>query len=646
MNKITFENADIETNDVNLHVKFSEGLNIVCGKNEAGKSTLYTFLTNTFSQNGNQKGKAQITFAAGNEKYEVKFDKTTKKPETDEKTANFINSEIDKFYFREAFGITADELMFASKENDVKKSAFFKAVRDLSGETLTREEQIITKEFETMITANTNRIKKNSILDVLGKQIKEKEEKIPELYEKQKDLAIFKKNLEDIEEKIKNLKTEEAELSKALKKAETYEKFYNLKEKAQSVKNSLNEKLLNVTPDKYKELSEKFIVNETQIKSAEEALSECEIPEKPADEPPKSDVKIAACLLVAAVVSTVIGIFTNPVFGTAITFFLFAAALCVYLIYRNNLNRYTALHENFKSKKNEVEQKIASLKAKIDKLQNENDEITREFLNFENKTEIKFEKNSVGEKFAQICTICSEQKFLRQNFEEIENELKSFDFDETEEKPDKTVISDKLACLKDSLDEALKKKGEMKARIAGLTNCSSLTELKSEIKNLKDEYLNMTEHAVYLASMLKLLQKAKEKFNEEQINVREAEKFLKELTCGKYDKADAEKIEITDENGFSKKYDKLSRGTAEQFYLSLRLGYASNYEKNTKGKMPPPLLVDDAFVNFDKERTERAIGCLYDFSKTNQVIYFTCRGEEVCEVLDKAGMPDVTKIYI
>ncbi|MGN0193182.1 MAG: ATP-binding protein, partial [Candidatus Gastranaerophilaceae bacterium] len=174
----------------------------------------------------------------------------------------------------------------------------------------------------------------------------------------------------------------------------------------------------------------------------------------------------------------------------------------------------------------------------------------------------------------------------------------------------------------------------------------SLTELKSEIKNLKDEYLNMTEHAVYLASMLKLLQKAKEKFNEEQINVREAEKFLKELTCGKYDKADAEKIEITDENGFSKKYDKLSRGTAEQFYLSLRLGYASNYEKNTKGKMPPPLLVDDAFVNFDKERTERAIGCLYDFSKANQVIYFTCRGEEVCEVLDKAGMPDVTKIYI
>ena len=64
-------------------------------------------------------------------------------------------------------------------------------------------------------------------------------------------------------------------------------------------------------------------------------------------------------------------------------------------------------------------------------------------------------------------------------------------------------------------------------------------------------------------------------------------------------------------------------------YLALRLGFASNYSKDKitlmpNGKSDLPLIIDDAFVNFDINRTKNTLKCLEEFSKTNQVLYFTC----------------------
>ncbi|MBN2027288.1 MAG: AAA family ATPase [Actinobacteria bacterium] len=64
----------------------------------------------------------------------------------------------------------------------------------------------------------------------------------------------------------------------------------------------------------------------------------------------------------------------------------------------------------------------------------------------------------------------------------------------------------------------------------------------------------------------------------------------------------------------------LSRGTVDQIYLAARLALV----EIICGDRHPPLLLDDPFVTFDSGRLDRAMEVLKDFSRGRQVIIFTC----------------------
>ncbi|WP_410511786.1 AAA family ATPase [Paenibacillus sp. BR2-3] len=64
----------------------------------------------------------------------------------------------------------------------------------------------------------------------------------------------------------------------------------------------------------------------------------------------------------------------------------------------------------------------------------------------------------------------------------------------------------------------------------------------------------------------------------------------------------------------------LSRGTAEQLYLALRLALAETMTRQA----PLPLLFDDLFVNFDEHRLHAALTLLGDLSTSRQVVMMTC----------------------
>ena len=136
-----------------------------------------------------------------------------------------------------------------------------------------------------------------------------------------------------------------------------------------------------------------------------------------------------------------------------------------------------------------------------------------------------------------------------------------------------------------------------------------------------------------------LIISAKEKFNEKQPNLVCAKNYLSKITCGRYNEIDFENKTISGENIGEKDWDKLSRGTKEQLYLALRLGFAENFSNDINGNnnnLPDmPLIIDDAFVNFDKTRTGAILKCLEKISKNNQVFFFTCHTDNVKEILER-----------
>ena len=111
--------------------------------------------------------------------------------------------------------------------------------------------------------------------------------------------------------------------------------------------------------------------------------------------------------------------------------------------------------------------------------------------------------------------------------------------------------------------------------------------------------------------------------------------LMEKISNGKYSKVNFNneyglKVEI--ENGEYIDSNKLSIGTIDQLYLSLRL---SAMNEISEEKMP--IILDEAFAYYDNERLENILKFIYENYKNNQVLIFTCSDREK-EILNKLNI--------
>lgn len=117
---------------------------------------------------------------------------------------------------------------------------------------------------------------------------------------------------------------------------------------------------------------------------------------------------------------------------------------------------------------------------------------------------------------------------------------------------------------------------------------------------------------------------------------RRASEIFSELTGGRYRGVSVgEKMEITVWDGERNvQADRLSRGTLEQIYFSVRMAAAELLLEE-----PMPVLLDDTFAFYDEKRLESVLKWLS--SQKRQVIIFTCHKREQ-EILDKVSRNSVS----
>lgn len=108
-----------------------------------------------------------------------------------------------------------------------------------------------------------------------------------------------------------------------------------------------------------------------------------------------------------------------------------------------------------------------------------------------------------------------------------------------------------------------------------------------------------------------------------QLLNRRASEIFSELTAGKYRGIEAdERLEITTWDGERRiRAERLSRGTVEQIYFSVRMAAAELLQEE-----PMPLIFDDTFAFYDDKRLESALKWLS--RQDRQVIIFTCQRRE------------------
>lgn len=241
--------------------------------------------------------------------------------------------------------------------------------------------------------------------------------------------------------------------------------------------------------------------------------------------------------------------------------------------------------------------------------------------------------SNLDEKLREIQALIDKNEKTKYQIEVITkriNELKS--------KLSETIVEDmSIGKTRTDLENERRLLDEQRGKLYEIKNryqeFEGLVDLRNK-KNIEHNRLKDIVKIVYKKRLINnFIELAQQKQREQEPNLVSAENLLRFITGGKYVAVDFSTETIKAVDGEIKSCENLSRGTKEQVYLAFKLGYAQNYGADGKN-LRLPLIIDDAFVNFDKERLTNVLNALKEFSKTNQVLLFTCHKDYITNLID------------
>ncbi|WEG12040.1 AAA family ATPase [Pullulanibacillus sp. KACC 23026] len=170
---------------------------------------------------------------------------------------------------------------------------------------------------------------------------------------------------------------------------------------------------------------------------------------------------------------------------------------------------------------------------------------------------------------------------------------------------------------------------DLTVQIRQIEDDQSHAELIHQFELHRNQLNNEAKEWAIYKTALGLLIKAKETYKANRLPalVESAKEYFKLITDGKYIRLyyqETEGFSVEHEDGTLFRAEELSRGTAEQLYVSLRLALVDLFET----RVALPLIVDDGFVNFDQGRLNQMMVVLEKVAKNRQVLLFTCHSYE------------------
>jgi uncharacterized protein YhaN len=177
------------------------------------------------------------------------------------------------------------------------------------------------------------------------------------------------------------------------------------------------------------------------------------------------------------------------------------------------------------------------------------------------------------------------------------------------------------------LDKAKREETRLDEQVRILMNDEPLSALREEEETLKQELEPLVEEWCTLRLAQGLIRLARTRYEKERQPevIQRAGRFFEKLTLGQYSALVApmgeDRVEVLSRGHRQKEIGELSRGTAEQLYLSLRFGFIQEFCKNSEA---PPIVMDEILVNFDASRARAAVRGILDLSRDHQILFFTC----------------------
>ena len=613
----------------NKEIEFKNGINILYGENESGKSTIMNFIKNTlYGISKNKKGKeisdydkykpwgkeefsGKLEYTLdNNEKYEIYRDFNKKNPKIYNENSEDISKEfnINKK--------TGNEFFY--EQTKVDEELFLSTVGMLQSEIkLEKNNQniLVQKLANLASTGDDNVSYKRAIERINRRQLDEigtdrsKEKPINLLKKQIQDLEINKINLEQYQNKKYEIEENEKKLLNDLNNLKNENNYYN--EIKLLIENKKIEKeKINIKENINKENNEKINLLKKEI---EEKNKKTNIEKNKNNLKSKNKInkKIKIYFLFLIIINIILLFILKNKFKYIILISI-PIYLIISLIIKNKTNKKIRnnINQEINEKINEIkikENEINLIKINNEKLENEIKKLNNEF-NLKNNLEL--EKIKIKYK-----NLINENKMSeKNNYENINLKLGLI-----QSKINDTQIEiHKLKLEKESVEPRLDK----------------LAQIEEQLNNNYEKLNNLNDSMEYAKNILeKSFEKMKNSVTPKFTN--NLSETISQIFNNKYSKVkfnEENGLIVELENGDYVPADRLSIGTIDQLYLSLRI---SMIDELSEEKLP--LFLDESFAYYDNNRLENALKYITNNLESRQTLIFTCANREK-EILDKMGI--------
>jgi hypothetical protein len=201
-------------------------------------------------------------------------------------------------------------------------------------------------------------------------------------------------------------------------------------------------------------------------------------------------------------------------------------------------------------------------------------------------------------------------------------------------------VQSEIDRLKERQATLLTQRGEFIQEVKTLGEDSRLDTAHLELNCVNTQITQLQKDWQVLAASTQMLELIRESYESKRQpeTLKEASNYLERLTEGKYTriwtKLIGEELLVDNSDDETLSVDKLSRGTREAVYLSLRLALVGAYARRGA---TIPMILDDVLVNFDGQRAFAAADVLHDFARNgHQILMFTCH-DHMRDMFDTLG---------
>ena len=600
------------------NVSLEPGLNIIYGENEAGKTTLHTFIRGMLFGIEKQRGKA-----SGRDVYS--------KYEPWENPSNYqgimriendgTNYRIERNFNREhrLFRVINEDEGIELTEEQIEElfagldeSCYYNTISiSQLGSVTDKELEVILRNYAANLGATKSMeidikeafsdldIQKKKIItenkigeeDIIKKSVKltteqleitereqhkiissieQKKENVNHLLEKKKELsALDKKRLEEL---AKQNERKDKLYQDAISYTNEVEKYSNQLEQIKNHKKELESSLL-----------EKGIDSHETMEALMDKIMN------------KSNMPVTFVILALAFVGAAIGFVVGNLQFITIKEYYMRPAICMgiaFILFVLAIIRY-CFKKKHKKRKFEILKELRLTSDKLEAAKHEEIYVRRQL-------------ETKQEALNQTQEIIKQEENTQVSSDDYSDEIKEIEAQER-------TLNDGVSKAQFALEQKKENEIELEKRIEELKRrLENIKKAKEEIHAIEEAKRNIEEIANEIRSSFgKRLNK-------------QASYYMSKITNGKYDNITIdERLNITINNKKSLiPSSRLSKGTIEQMYMALRLAAADIiFEKDKK-----PILLDDAFVMYDNKRMGNTLKFMAE--SMEQVILFSCHTRE------------------